>query len=126
MTDTKGMAGDYDAGLMNDYGGGNVDWWWDYMRAEIGGCNDYHKDLALEQAADLIHEREAHAETQAALRAFIADLDRANAALILAKEALEQADADLNAMGFSSREVARPLITLARKAINKLAEGAKP
>lgn len=26
---------DYDAGLLNDYGGGNVEWWHDYLRAEI-------------------------------------------------------------------------------------------
>ena len=60
MTDTKGMACDYDAGLVNDYGGGNVDWWWDYMRAEIGRCNDYHR-------ADVTRQRdEARAEGFAA------------------------------------------------------------
>lgn len=32
---------DYDPGLMNDYGGGNVGWWMDYIRAEVGRCNDY-------------------------------------------------------------------------------------
>lgn len=32
---------DYDAGLLNDYGGGNVDWWWDYLRAEIGRANEH-------------------------------------------------------------------------------------
>lgn len=59
MSDTEEMTGDYDAGLLNDYGGGDVDWWWDYIRAEIGRCNDYHKDLALEQAAALTLAREA-------------------------------------------------------------------
>lgn len=32
---------DYDAGMLNDWGGGNTDWWLDYLRAEIGRCNDY-------------------------------------------------------------------------------------
>lgn len=54
-----------------------------YMRVE-----DMLTARVNELTADLIHEREAHAETQAALRAFIADLDRAKEALILAKEAL--------------------------------------
>ena len=34
-------APDYDAGLLNDYGGGNIEWWQDYLRAEIGRANDY-------------------------------------------------------------------------------------
>jgi len=32
---------DYDCGMLNDHGGGNVSWWWDYLRSEIGRCNDY-------------------------------------------------------------------------------------
>jgi hypothetical protein len=32
---------DYDCGMLNDHGGGNVAWWWDYLRYEIGRCNDY-------------------------------------------------------------------------------------
>jgi hypothetical protein len=32
---------DYDAGLLNDWGGGNVSWWQDYLRAEIGRANDF-------------------------------------------------------------------------------------
>jgi len=39
---------DYDAGLLNDWGGGNVDWWLDYLRAEIGRANDHWRD-ALRQ-----------------------------------------------------------------------------
>ena len=35
---------DYDAGLLNDFGGGNVDWWQDYLRAEIGRANDFWRD----------------------------------------------------------------------------------
>jgi hypothetical protein len=37
---------DYDAGLLNDWGGGNVEWWQDYLRAEIGRANDYWRDAA--------------------------------------------------------------------------------
>jgi hypothetical protein len=36
---------DYDAGLLNDFGGGNVDWWHDYLRAEIGRANEYWRAL---------------------------------------------------------------------------------
>ena len=32
---------DYDAGLLNNWGGGNVEWWQDYIRAEIGRANDF-------------------------------------------------------------------------------------
>jgi hypothetical protein len=37
---------DYDAGLLNDWGGGNVEWWQDYIRAEIGRTNDHWRALA--------------------------------------------------------------------------------
>ena len=35
---------DYDAGLLSDFGRGNVNWWHDYIRAEIGRCNDYWRE----------------------------------------------------------------------------------
>jgi hypothetical protein len=44
---------DYDAGLLNDYGGGNVDWWWDYLRAEIGRANDHWRELVPALAAEV-------------------------------------------------------------------------
>jgi hypothetical protein len=44
---------DYDAGLLNDYGGGNVDWWWDYLRAEIGRANDHWRELVPTLAAEV-------------------------------------------------------------------------
>jgi hypothetical protein len=31
----------YDSGILNDFGGGYVEWWQDYLRAEIGRANDY-------------------------------------------------------------------------------------
>ena len=32
---------DYDAGLLGDYGGGNVTWWMDYIREELDRCNEH-------------------------------------------------------------------------------------
>ena len=37
--------GDYDPGLLNDYGGGNVSWWMDYIRSEIGRANDHWRTI---------------------------------------------------------------------------------
>ena len=37
------MVKRYDAGLLSDYGGGNVEWWQDYLRAEIERCNDHYE-----------------------------------------------------------------------------------
>jgi hypothetical protein len=34
----------YSCGLMNDWGGGNVEWWWDYIRHEIGAAHDHYQD----------------------------------------------------------------------------------
>lgn len=33
----------YDAGLLNDFGGGNVEWWQDYIRAELGNAHDFYQ-----------------------------------------------------------------------------------
>lgn len=32
----------YDAGYLNDYGGGNVSWWHDYIRAELDRAHDFY------------------------------------------------------------------------------------
>jgi len=32
----------YDAGLLNDFGGGDVEWWQDYIRAELGRAHDFY------------------------------------------------------------------------------------
>lgn len=34
----------YDAGLLNDYGGGDVGWWQDYLRAELGRAEEFYRD----------------------------------------------------------------------------------
>lgn len=37
---------EYDAGLLNDFGGGNVEWWQDYIRAELGRAYEhYHSQI---------------------------------------------------------------------------------
>ena len=36
---------DYDPGLLNCYGGGNIDWWMDYIRSEVGRCNEYWRSI---------------------------------------------------------------------------------
>ena len=33
----------YDAGILNDFGGGNVEWWQDYIRAELGHAHDFYQ-----------------------------------------------------------------------------------
>ena len=34
---------EYDAGYLNDYGGGNVSWWHDYIRAELERAYDFYQ-----------------------------------------------------------------------------------
>lgn len=34
----------YDARLLNDYGGGDVGWWQDYLRAELGRAEEFYRD----------------------------------------------------------------------------------
>lgn len=34
----------YDAGLLGDGGGGNVEWWQDYIRSELGRAHDFYAD----------------------------------------------------------------------------------
>jgi len=36
---------DYSSGFLNDYGGGNIDWWQDYIRCEVGRCNAYWQGI---------------------------------------------------------------------------------
>jgi hypothetical protein len=33
----------YDAGLLNGFGGGDVGWWQDYIRAELGRAHDFYQ-----------------------------------------------------------------------------------
>ena len=36
----------YDAGLLGNGGGGNVEWWHDYIRAELDRAHDFYQDQA--------------------------------------------------------------------------------
>ena len=38
------LPSDYDAGILGNNGGGNIDWWQDYIREEIARCNGYWRD----------------------------------------------------------------------------------
>ena len=42
-TQVQGELDPYDAGLLNDFGGGNVEWWQDYIRAELGHAHDFYQ-----------------------------------------------------------------------------------
>lgn len=45
----------YDAGLLGDGGGGDVDWWQNYLRAELAAAHDFYQsqvDGALEPFFD--------------------------------------------------------------------------
>jgi hypothetical protein len=49
LRDAACSPSDYDAGLLSDFGGGDVGWWQDYIRAEIGRANEYWRDIHLQQ-----------------------------------------------------------------------------
>ncbi len=75
--------GAYDAGLLNDYGGGNVAWWQDYIRAELERSHDHYIAEVRRLRAELAkfrsfnnYEKTAH------------DLEKAEAALAQAKKQL--------------------------------------
>lgn len=38
----------YDAGLLNDFGGGDVDWWQDYIRAELARAHDFYQSQVVD------------------------------------------------------------------------------
>ena len=41
---TEEAMPNYDAGLLNDFGGGNVEWWQDYLRAELGRSEQFYQE----------------------------------------------------------------------------------
>jgi hypothetical protein len=61
MTDDKEKRealAQYDAGLLNDFGGGNVGWWHDYLRAELNRAHEhYDAELAALRQALVDTER---------------------------------------------------------------------
>lgn len=75
---------DYDAGLLNDFGGGNVEWWQDYLRAEIGRANEFWRDAIAALPAQGVQSE--------AIKDALASLD-------MARDALEAALAPAEAGG---------------------------
>jgi len=47
ITEALATLPDYDLSLLNDWGGGNVDWWHDYLRAEIDRANAHWRSMIL-------------------------------------------------------------------------------
>jgi hypothetical protein len=68
----------YDAGLLNDYGGGNVEWWQDYIRAELDRSHDYYaSEIANLRATNTALIDAVARLTEARDAAFAAGLDAA-------------------------------------------------
>ncbi len=42
-TQVQGELEPYDAGLLNDFGGGNAEWWQGYIRAELEHAHDFYQ-----------------------------------------------------------------------------------
>lgn len=34
----------YDAGLLNNYGGGSTDWWFDYIRKLLDDAHEFYEE----------------------------------------------------------------------------------
>lgn len=47
----------YDAGHLNDFGGGNVGWWQDYIRSELAAACDFYQSQ-IDQYAEQIRQGE--------------------------------------------------------------------
>ena len=61
------MSDEYNSGLLNDFGGGNVQWWHDYLRAEIEACNEFHHEIEEQLEAEVKHLRDALSHTRTVL-----------------------------------------------------------
>ena len=48
----------YDAGILNDFGGGNVGWWQDYMRHELNRAEEFY-EVQFDDLNNRISELEA-------------------------------------------------------------------
>jgi hypothetical protein len=83
---------DYDAGLLNDYGGGNVDWWQDYLRAEIGRAND-HWQIAIATliaTSEAVSRREGWNDAMDVAANYVASYDALLANVILAMKEIDE------------------------------------
>ncbi len=61
---------EYDAGVLNDYGGGNVEWWQDYIRAELGRAYEHYQSQMATPPATPVQEPDwSHPKIQALIGA---------------------------------------------------------
>ena len=44
----------YDAGLLSDFGGGNVAWWQDYIRAELARAHDFYVGQSAPEVVPIV------------------------------------------------------------------------
>lgn len=51
-------SNDYDSGLLNDFGGGNIDWWFNYIRTEVNFCNEYWRGIIEAYLDDALEKEE--------------------------------------------------------------------
>jgi len=59
----------YDAGLLNDFGGGDVSWWQDYLRAELEHAHDFYQvqiEAVAARCRSLVDALTPSADTKAA------------------------------------------------------------
>jgi hypothetical protein len=47
------MSDRYDAGLLSDFGGGNVEWWQDYIRSQLAAAHEFYETEIAELEAEL-------------------------------------------------------------------------
>jgi hypothetical protein len=59
---------DYDCGLINDYGGGDVSWWQDYIRAEIGRANEHWAEIVATKDAEITRFTQENERMREALK----------------------------------------------------------
>lgn len=50
----------YDAGLLNDFGGGAIGWWQDYIRAELSRAEDFYREQYDRLTAQLAEAKTAN------------------------------------------------------------------
>jgi len=83
----------YDSGLLGSYGGGDVNWWHDYLRAEIGRCNDFHRNTCDKLSEIIAEKHDKITALEEDLRAAEALAEAAASQLRAAVDAYEAAEA---------------------------------
>ena len=87
---------DYDAGLLNDYGGGKVEWWQDYIRHELERCNDHWKEfISLHQEESLADKRDL------AMAAELMRVIKMSKIIRISQPSIREIEAILNRYGYS-------------------------